>query len=420
MKAIVAQAARLEGAVDLPGDKSISHRALILGALAPDPLVIENLAPGQDVEATARCLEALGATIERDEGRLRIRGPGRLGPPAGALDCGNSGTTMRLLAGVIAGAGIEAVLDGDESLRRRPMGRMLGPLRALGARCEGRRSAAGSDEEFAPLVFRGGKLAGGAIRIPVASAQVKSALLLAGLVAGVEVEVEEPLPSRDHTERMLAAFAAGGRLRLPSRLPIPGDPSSAAFLAAAAAALPGSVLLLRGMNANPTRIGWVHAFRRMGVPIDLREEAEVAGEPVATLELRGGGELRGIRIGAEEVPALIDELPILAALATRAEGETSIRGAAELRVKESDRIAAMAEGLSRLGARIEALDDGLRILGPTPLRGAPVEAESDHRVAMSLAVAGLWAEGTTTIAGGQWADVSFPGFYDLLDALRAS
>lgn len=420
MSVRISQAARLSGEVRVPGDKSLSHRALIFGALSRTPVEIRNIAPGEDVAATARCLEALGATVENTSEGLRIRGPEALRPPAEVLDCGNSGTTMRLLAGVLAGAGIAAVLDGDESLRRRPMGRVLEPLRRLGARCEGRRGPGG--EELAPLVFHAGAaFRGGELGISVASAQVKSALLLAGLVAGVPVRVEEPLPSRDHTERMLAAFSADGRLplRLPERLDIAGDPSSAAFLAAAAALVPGADLRLLAMNTNPTRIGWVHALRRMGGQVELLDERIAAGEPVATVRVRHAGPLRAIRVEAAEVPALIDELPVLAVLATQAEGTTEIRGASELRVKESDRIAAMAEGLTRLGARVEALDDGLRIHGPTPLRGARVEARSDHRVAMSLAVAGLLAEGETWVEGGRWADVSYPDFYSLLDKLCA-
>lgn len=420
MNVCIEKATRLSGEVRLPGDKSLSHRALIFGALSHRLTEIRNLAPGKDVEATARCLRALGATIERIDHGVRIQGPKRLQTPTGVLDCGNSGTTMRLLCGVIAGAKIAAVLDGDESLRRRPMGRVLEPLRRLGARCEGRRGPNG--EELAPLVFHaGGSLVGKEIAIPVASAQVKSALLLAGLLADVPVRVREPVLSRDHTERMLAAFAPDGRLplRLPDALDMPGDPSSAAFLAAAATFVPDAELLLLDMNANPTRIGWVEALRRMGGRVELRDERVVAGEPVATVVVRHARPLRAIRVEAAEVPALIDELPVLAVLATQAEGTTEIRGARELRMKESDRIEAMAEGLSRLGARIEALDDGLRIHGPTPLCGARVRAHGDHRVAMSLAVAGLVAEGQTWIEGGEWAEISFPDFYDLLERLGA-
>jgi len=421
MSVVVASTGPLRGEVVLPGDKSLSHRILILGALSPQPLEIRNIAPGDDVRATVRCLRELGAEIEVSADVVRMRGPERLRAPTQVLDCGNSGTTMRLLAGVISGAGLAAALDGDASLRRRPMRRILDPLRRMGARCEGTRGQDG--EERAPLVFFGGaRLQGGAFRLPVASAQVKSALLLAGLVAGVPVRVEEPGRSRDHTERMLAAFAPEGRLplRLPMVYTAAGDPSTAAFLAAAAALVPGSEIRLRRMNANPTRIGWVRALQRMGADIEVLEEGVEAGEPVASVVVRHGPRLRAIRIEAEEVPSLIDEIPILAAVATQAEGQTEIRGARELRVKESDRIAAMAAGLSRMGARVEALEDGLRIHGPTRLRGARVEAAADHRVAMSLAVAALCAEGETTIEGGEWASVSFPNFYETLAALQAA
>lgn len=411
---IVRKAGRLWGEVRLTGDKSISHRALIFGALSREGIEIENLARGEDVEATARCLRALGAEIERSPRGWRVRGPERFRPPAQVLDCENSGTTMRLLAGVLAGAGIDASLDGDESLRRRPMGRVLEPLRRMGARCTGRRGAGG--EEYAPLVFQGGgTLRGGRYEIPVASAQVKSALLLAGLVAGREVEVHEPHPSRDHTERMIAAFGA----RAPTRIRIPGDPSSAAFLAAAATLVPGSLLRLPDVNTNPTRLGWVRAFCEMGASIEIHPSGEEAGEPKGSLRVAHAPGLHGIRVGPSQVPALIDELPILAVLATQAVGLTEIRGARELRVKESDRIDAMAAGLNRLGARVEAIEDGLLIQGPTPLRGARVDAASDHRVAMCLAVAGLVAEGETRIEGGSWAAVSFPEFYDLLESLQS-
>lgn len=421
MSVVVRPARALRGEVFLPGDKSLSHRILIFGALSPRALKVRNVAPGEDVRATLRCLQELGVEIEVSADEVRMRGPERLSPPTKVLDCGNSGTTMRLLAGVVAGAGLGATLDGDASLRRRPMRRVLEPLRRMGARCQGARGP--DDEERAPLVFsEGSPLSGGEFELPVASAQVKSALLLAGLVAGVPVRVKEPGLSRDHTERMLAAFAPEGRLplRLPEVYTLPGDPSTGAFLAAAAALVPGSEIRLRRMNANPTRIGWVRALQRMGAEVELVDEGVEAGEPLASVVVRQGPRLRGIRIEAEEIPSLIDELPVLAAVATQAEGRTEIRGARELRVKESDRIAAMARGLARMGAEVEALDDGLRIDGPTRLRGARVEAASDHRVAMSLAVAALCAEGETVIAGGNWASVSFPNFYQTLAALQAA
>lgn len=421
MSVVVRQAARLSGEIRLPGDKSLSHRLLVFGALSPGTIEIRNVAPGEDAKATARCLRSLGAKIETSGEVVRIRGPGELHPPQEVLDCGNSGTTMRLLAGVLAGAGLPGTLDGDASLRRRPMGRVLEPLRRMGARCEGTRGPDG--EERAPLTFfAGSRLEGGHFRLPMASAQVKSAILLAGLLAGVPVRVEEPGLSRDHTERMLGAFAPEGRmpLRLPEAVIVPGDPSSAAFLAAAAALVPGSELRLRGIGANPTRIGWIQALRRMGADLELVDEGLSVGEPVATLLVRHSPRLRAIRIEGEEIPSLIDEIPILAVVATQAEGTTEIRGASELRVKESDRIAAMAEGLTRMGAEVEPLPDGLRIHGPTPLRGARVDAASDHRVAMSLAVAGLRAAGETTIEGGEWASVSFPDFFRALDTLQAS
>jgi 3-phosphoshikimate 1-carboxyvinyltransferase len=430
MRQTVRRASRFSGTATVPGDKSISHRALILGALGEGRVELANLGPGADVRSTAAVLRALGVLVEADA----VTGVGLAGlrGPAGVLACGNSGTTMRLLAGVLAGAGIPAVLDGDESLRRRPMGRVLAPLRAMGARCQG---APARGDERAPLRFPGGaRLAGVRHDLPIASAQVKSCLLLAGLFADGITRVREPHPSRDHTERLLAAAGVplardpdgalavrrpDRPLRLPSRLEIPGDPSSAAFLAAAAVLVPGGAIEIPGVLANPTRTGFFGALARMGARVEFRRGPERAGEPTGTLVARHGP-LRGILVGASEVPALIDEVPLLAVMATQAEGRTELRGAGELRVKESDRLARIAAGLGAMGAHVEELADGLAIHGPTPLSGAVLDAASDHRIAMALAVAGLVADGETVLDGAEWADVSWPGFFALLGTLSGA
>ncbi|HAF70780.1 MAG: 3-phosphoshikimate 1-carboxyvinyltransferase [Acetothermia bacterium 64_32] len=410
----------LKGGIRVPGDKSISHRALILGALAHGKTEIEGLSPGKDVESTRRCLAALGVELG-EEGRALVvegKGPGAFLPPSRPLDCGNSGTTMRLLAGVLAGRPFRSTLMGDSSLSRRPMKRIIRPLRLMGAKISAR------DDDFAPLTIQGGELRGIHYEMEVKSAQVKSCVLLAGLQAQGETQVSEPSPSRDHTERLLRYLGAPisveeksirikyGELQA-RPIPVPGDFSSAAFFLAAAAALPGSELTLEDVGVNPTRTGLLDVLRRMGAEISLSGEREAAGEPVADIRVRGK-ELSAVEVGGEIIPRLIDELPVLFSIATQAEGETVIRDAAELRVKESDRIAAMAENLRRLGANVEELPDGLVIRGPTPLRGAELHGFSDHRVVMACAVAGLFASGETVIEGAEWAEISFPGFFELL------
>jgi 3-phosphoshikimate 1-carboxyvinyltransferase len=415
-----------------PGDKSISHRALILAALANGRCELTNLAPGADVRSTAACLRSLGAQVQLDQSGAVVTGSGlaSVKAPSGTLDCGNSGTTIRLLCGVVAGSGVGGALDGDESLRRRPMKRVLDPLRLMGAEAEGSRNARG--DETAPLRFQPGRsLVGKRHELAIASAQVKSCLLLAGLWADGRTIVREPHLSRDHTERMLRVFGApiqtladggiciegrGPELTAPAHLHVPGDPSSAAFLIAAALMVQGQVEV-GGVDANPTRIGFVSVLRRMGAEIELTPETESAGDPVASMALRKSSNLKCTDVLAADIPAVIDELPMLSVLATQAEGLTTIRGAAELRHKESDRIAQMARGLRAMGAVVRELDDGLEIHGPSRLRGARIDAMSDHRIAMSFAIAGLAADGETIIDGAEWADISFPGFFELLSQL---
>ncbi len=413
-----------------PGDKSISHRALLFGALGTTPMQVRNLAPGADVRSTSACLRALGVNVAEGEGpravAVRGVGPGGFTSPLGPLDCGNSGTTMRLLLGLVAGAGVSCTLDGDPSLRGRPMRRVLAPLRAMGARMEGQ---GGPEDERAPLrVEPAPRLQGMSHRLPIASAQVKSALVLAGLAAEGETRVREPEPSRDHTERMLAAWGApvrveGGEvvatrltrpLSLPEALEVPGDPSSAAFWVGAGLLVPGGRAVVRGVDVNPTRTGFLAVLERMGARVEEEPETARAGDPVATLRVRGGQPLRGTEIRPAEVPSLLDEIPLLAIVASQATGETRVTGARELRVKESDRLRQLVLGLRAMGADIDELDDGFVLRGPTKLHGASIDAAHDHRIAMSFAIAGLVADGETAVEGAEWADISYPGFFPAL------
>ncbi|HUP20039.1 MAG TPA: 3-phosphoshikimate 1-carboxyvinyltransferase [Gemmatimonadota bacterium] len=410
---------RVRARLRVPGDKSISHRALLLNALAEGEARVRGLAPGKDVASSAAALRALGRTVAPvPGGGVRVAGGGawRATHP---IDCGNSGTTARLLLGILAPRAEGVVtLTGDASLSARPMARVVEPLRAMGAVIEG--------EGRLPLAVSGGHLRGVEHRIPVASAQVKSALLLAGLAADGETAVEEPAPSRDHTERMLAAMGAAirreGRRTVvgPGGLQaidvdIPGDLSSAAFFLALAAARPGSEVVVEDVGLNPTRAGFLDWLSEMGAEVEIELRSE---DPEPRGDVRVVGRpLRGIEVRPETVPRGIDELSLLAVVATRAEGETRISGAAELKVKESDRIATIAAGLSAMGARIEVADDGFRVSGPTRLTGGAVDAAGDHRIAMALAVAAALAVGPTDLAGAEWIDVSYPGFLEELAAL---
>ena len=427
----------LRGTLRAPGDKSISHRAALLAAAAGGRVVLEGYAPGMDAASTLACLAALGVTVERPSpDRVILRSPGAGGwrPPAAPLDAGNSGTTMRLLLGLLAARPFTATLTGDASLRRRPMDRVAEPLRRMGARIDGAEGG-----RYAPLTVRGGPLRGIHHDSPVASAQVKSALLLAGLYAAGRTSVREPAPSRDHTERLLPVFGVrverdgtrvaveGGQVLVaPPRLRIPGDPSAAAFYLAAGCLCPDSEITVLDVGVNPTRTGFLEVLDAMGArierrPVDPVEDGErdpAGGEPAAHLTARPA-ELRAVDIGGDLVPRLIDEIPILAVLATQARGVTRIRDAAELRVKETDRLRALAEELARLGARVEERPDGLDIYGPTRLRGAACSSRGDHRMAMALAVAGLVADGETVIAGAGAAAVSDPGFFHNLRRLGA-
>jgi 3-phosphoshikimate 1-carboxyvinyltransferase len=409
---------RVHGTLEVPGDKSIAHRYAMLGAVSAGTTEIAHLAPGADVATTISCLRALGARIEpRGSLAVQITGCGARGlsPAASPLDAGNSGTTMRLLAGIVASHPFRTVMTGDESLSRRPMTRVIEPLTAMGAFIQ---SAGGR----APLEIRGAELRGITWRPPVASAQIKSAILLAGLRAHGTTTVDEDLPTRDHTERAFPAFGldisvsgrrvsiSGGQVpTAPSGpLTVPGDPSSAAVWAAAAAALPGSVVRLEGVGLNPLRLGFLGALERLGARVTIRQTGEMAGEPVGTIEVAHGGQ-GAVVIGAAEVPALIDELPVLAACAALG-GRLDVSGAAELRVKESDRITALVSGLRALGVEADERPDGFVVAGTRRPRGGTVDAMGDHRLVMAFALVGLGASAPTIVQGADAVAVSYPNF----------
>ena len=422
----------LRGTVGVPGDKSISHRALLFGAIAEGETRIQGLLPAEDPLSTAACLRAMGVEVSPIQagGEVTVQGVGLDGfqEPAEVLDCGNSGTTMRLMLGLLAGrTDRHFVLSGDASLRGRPMRRVGAPLAQMGAVIHGRKQG-----NFAPLAVLGQPLRGTTIRTPVASAQVKSAILLAGLTASGPTTVIEPAQSRDHSERMLRAFGArldvggpgltevtltpGSSLR-GQTVVVPGDISSAAFWLVAAAITPGAELTVRNVGLNPSRTGILAVLEQMGAQITVLNPREVAGEPVGDLQV-SHGPLQAFEIGGELIPRLVDEIPVLAVAACCAEGVSRIRDAGALRVKETDRLAVLARQLGAMGARIEEWEDGLTITGVTALRGAAVDSETDHRVAMSLAVASLVAEGTTSLDRPEAAAVSYPGFWDDLQRLR--
>jgi 3-phosphoshikimate 1-carboxyvinyltransferase len=426
----------LRGAISVPADKSISHRAALLGALADGDVRVENFLQSETTRATLVCLRALGAGIDTpDASTVLIHGRGlhSLNEPAGILFCGGSGTTMRLLAGVCAGQDFFSVLDGTRALKRRPMARVAEPLRAMGAAILARDGG-----RLPPLAIRGASpLHGIDYTLPVASAQVKSSILFAGLFADSPTTLREPSLSRDHTERMLRACGVDCetqgancqmQVRPPSRLTVPnsqflvpGDFSSAAFFVIAALVVKGSEMRIERVGVNPTRTGLLDALARMGARISVENEGEESGEPVADLVVgagRAGAELISTEIGGDEVPRMIDEFPIFAVAATQARGETTVRDAQELRVKESDRIATLAGELRKMGAQIEERADGFAIAGPTPLHGARVSAHNDHRLAMSLAVAGLIARGETIVEGWESVADSFPNFETVLGKIR--
>ncbi|NHC33748.1 3-phosphoshikimate 1-carboxyvinyltransferase [Scytonema millei] len=416
----------LRGRIRVPGDKSISHRALMLGALANGETQIQGLLLGEDPRSTASCFRAMGAEISElntDLVRVKGIGLGQLQEPADVLDAGNSGTTIRLMLGILASHSERFfTVTGDSSLRSRPMSRVVKPLQQMGAQIWGRKG-----NSLAPLAIQGQNLKPIHYQSPIASAQVKSCILLAGLMTEGKTTVTEPALSRDHSERMLQAFGAqlsvdpqihsvtvtGPAQLQGQQVVVPGDISSAAFWLVAGAIVPDSELVVENVGVNPTRTGILAALEMMGADIQLENQRVVAGEPVADLRVRSG-DLKACTIAGDLIPRLIDEIPILAVAAVFANGTTVIRDAAELRVKESDRLAAMATELNRMGAKVTELPDGLEISGGTALRGTEVDSYTDHRIAMSLAIAALNASGTTTISRAEAAAISYPDFIPTL------
>ncbi|MDH5768709.1 MAG: 3-phosphoshikimate 1-carboxyvinyltransferase [Nitrospirota bacterium] len=422
------KAKRFKGKFSPPPDKSISHRAVIFSSLSKGKSVIKNFLRSEDTMRTLNAFRTLGVNIEDKGNDLIIKGNGMytLKEPLNVIDCGNSGTTIRLLSGVLSGNPFFSVLTGDESLRKRPMARVINPLRQMGAEILAR-----DENRYPPIAIKGRALHAIKYTMPVASAQVKSALLLAGLYADGETEITEPVKSRDHTERMLPAFGAeitvdglriiikGGTELDAIDIHVPGDFSSAAFFLAAALLMRDSDVTIKDVGINPTRIGFISVLKEMGAVIEIINIRSAYIEPVADIHCRGGAELKAITIEKDQIPAMIDEFPILCVAATQATGITTIRGAEELRVKESDRIKTMVNELRKMGAEIEEFEDGLSIRGKAGLKGAVVESYGDHRVAMAMAIAALIADGKTAINGISSVNISFPGFFEILKRLIA-
>ncbi len=420
---VVRPASAVEGDLTIPPDKSVAHRTALLSAIADGTSHILNYPHSADPRTTLACLAALGVDTEEDEDMLTIHGRGLYGleAPDAPIDCENSGTTMRLLAGILAGQEFDSTLIGDASLMQRPMARIAAPLRSMGARVD-------LKSGLPPITIRGRHpLKPLTYEMPVASAQVKSCVLLAGLYADGETTLIETLPSRDHTERMmgLPIFDEGDRRHIsveggmriePRTWAVPGDVSGAAFFVVAASILPNSRLLLRGVGLNPSRSAFLDVLQAMGADIVIKNERELGGEPIADLLVRSS-ELTGVSIGGSIVPNLIDEIPALAVAAAYAEGKTELRDAEELRVKESDRIRLLVDNLTALGCDVEELEDGFVINGGSPMRGTQIDSHGDHRIAMAMAVAALAAEGDSVIDDPDCASVSFPGFWNALDAV---
>ena len=419
----VRQTQKIEGTIRVPGDKSISHRAVMFGALANGTTTIEGFLPGADCLSTISCFRSMGIEIDQQSDKVMVQGKGWFGleEPSEHLEVGNSGTTIRLMAGIMSTQPFHVVMEGDESIAKRPMRRVIGPLRQMGAKIDGRK-----DGEFTPLSIRGGDLQAISYQSPVASAQVKSAILLAGLQAKGVTSVTEPHLSRDHTERMLQAFGVqvirdgltvsveGGQELKGRAISVPGDISSAAFMIAAVMVVPGSSLLIENVGINPSRTGIIDVVKAMGGSLELLNERIVNEEPVADL-LVTHSELHGIEIAGDIIPRLIDEIPVIAVMASQAKGQTIIRDAEELKVKETDRIATVVSQLSKFGAKVTPTDDGMIIEGETSLTGAVIDSHGDHRIGMAMAIAGLAASGETVVENDEAIDVSFPGFAQLLE-----
>jgi 3-phosphoshikimate 1-carboxyvinyltransferase len=422
---MVRPARNVRGSLSLPGDKSISHRYAMLAALADGPSRLENYSTGADCASTLGCLRSLGVKWERSDEAgnvITVQGTGMsLSAPSELLDCGNSGSTIRMLSGILAGQKFTSEVAGDESLSRRPMERVIAPLVAMGAHIESRNGRP-------PLRITGAALKAIEYKMPVASAQVKTCLLFAGLLADGETIIHEPLRTRDHGEVALRAFGAqveqkgnevrirGGQRLKGMEAMVPGDLSSAAFFLCAAALFPGSQLTITNLLMNPTRARLLDILMQIGLRVSVTQLEEIHGELVGTLQVEGGG-LKGATIAGADTAAVIDEIPVLAAIAPYTEQGIEVRNAKELRVKESDRIAALATNLRRMGAQVEEREDGLKIPGGQSLHGAEVESFGDHRIAMAFSIAALRAEGDTLIRGSECAAISYPAFFSTLESL---
>ncbi len=429
MDRLVTKAKSLRGEITPPPDKSISHRAVIFASLAKGVSLIRNFLWAQDPMSTLKAMKSLGVEIEINEAKeIKVFGKGlySLKEPVDVIDCGNSGTTIRLLSGILAGQTFLSILTGDESLRNRPMKRIIKPLSIMGAEILGRQ-----ENSLPPLVIKGGKLKGITYEIPIASAQVKSCLLLAGLYAEGKTIITEPHKSRDHTEKMLKSMGAkieikGNCVEISSlknnlnsfEITVPADFSSAAFFIAGALLIEGSEILIKNVCLNETRTGFLDVIREMGAKVDVLDLRVQGGEPVGDLKVKSNKSLRGVNVRGSLVPRLIDEFPILCVVASQAEGETIISDAKDLRTKESDRIRAMATELKKMGVNIEEFEDGVCIKGPCKLRATEVYSYRDHRIAMALTIGGLLAEGETKILEAQCVDISFPEFYEILERLQ--
>ncbi|MFP4081117.1 MAG: 3-phosphoshikimate 1-carboxyvinyltransferase [Candidatus Aminicenantes bacterium] len=423
MKIQVKKSRGFKGEIPVPGDKSISHRAAFIGSLGLGETEISNFSEAGDCLATLRCLQEIGAEIKKEKGcKVTIQGKNLYGfrEPEAVLEAQNSGTTARFLAGLLSGQNFFSVISGDSSLQKRPMKRVVEPLQKMGAWIDGRNGGS-----FLPLAVRGQRLKGIKYKIPIPSAQLKSSLILASLLAHGKSEIEESLPSRDHTERMLGYFGAdikrknglieiyGERRFKGQKIIIPGDFSSASFFITAAMLVENSNVVIPDVGLNPTRTGFLRIVEEMKGQISIHEEKVICGEPVGTLVV-SSSMLKGVEIKHHVIPTMIDEIPLISLLATQAKGKTVVKGASELRVKESDRIAAVVSNLRKMGVEIDEMKDGFTVEGPQKLKGASVQSFGDHRIAMAMAVAGLAAEGGTEIEGFSCHSVSFPHFYTSL------
>lgn len=415
----------LKGTVTIPGDKSISHRAVLFASLADGESMIKGFLRGDDCLSTIACMRKLGIEIDEEDERIIVKGKGLYGltEPSEVLDVGNSGTTVRLLSGVLAGQDFSSVVVGDDSIAKRPMGRVTGPLKMMNASIDGRKNA-----EYTPFQLRGGNLKAIHYLSPVASAQVKSAILLAGLYATGETKVTEPSKSRDHTERMLESFGVhvdvtehsasvkGGQALKGTSIQIPGDISSAAFLLVAGAIVPGSEITLENVGMNPTRTGIIDVLQQMGADLTINQERKLGGEPTANLTIRYSN-LSAMTIDGHLIPRLIDEIPAIAVLASQAEGTTVIKDAQELKVKETNRIDTVVDQLVELGVNVEATDDGMIIHGKSTLQGGNVQSYHDHRIGMAMALCGLIASSPVHVKDTEAIAVSYPTFFEDLKKL---